>query len=80
MTKTKCRHCNKKFITAAHAKSHEDIAHPQNTDEEQMRRGWATPYGFVDFVEPVTYEYAHSFMQRHHVELERHFAEKEAQP
>ena len=48
--------CGKKFISADHAKSHADLVHPDWMTPKQ--RGWATPYGFVDFAEPVTYEQA----------------------
>lgn len=54
--------CGKRFISADHAKSHADIAHPDWMMQKQ--RGWATPYGFVDFAKPVTYEEACSFMAR----------------
>lgn len=60
MTKTLCPDgCGKKFISAAYAELHADVNHigwrePKNT----KKKGWATPYGFVDFGEPVTYEQA----------------------
>lgn len=48
--------CGKKFISAEHAKAHADTHHPGWTIPK--RKGWATPYGFVDFKEPVSYEEA----------------------
>ncbi len=48
--------CGKKFISAAHARSHADLAHPGWMTPRQ--KGWRTPYGFADFDHPVTYEEA----------------------
>lgn len=71
MTKAFCpTDCGKKFISLEHARSHADIAHPDWMDEPQRKqKGWATPCGFVDFEEPVTYEHAHSFMQNNSAEF-----------
>ena len=33
---------------------------PQDTNK---RKGWSTPYGFIDFTVPVSYEYACSVMK-----------------
>ena len=46
--------CGKRFISKEHAASHADTAHPDWMTPKQ--RGWATPFGFGDFTEPVTYE------------------------
>jgi len=66
MTKTTCPSCGKKFITSAHAKSHADIAHPEVPEYllgEPKRKGWATPYGFGDFTDPITYDEACMMMK-----------------
>lgn len=79
MSKSLCpAGCGKKFISAEHAKSHADLEHDDWMTPR--RRGWATPYGFVDFTEPQTYEYAHSFMQRHSAGFAKLFAEKSTSP
>ena len=57
--------CGKKFITADHAERHADAEHPDwKTPKMPKARGWATPYGFVDFREPVTYEQACEVAQK----------------
>jgi len=57
MSKAQCpAGCGKKFVTAAYAASHADIAHPNWIEDKHKRKGWATPYGFVDFSYPVSYE------------------------
>ena len=58
--KVKCPACEKKFIDADHWKQHMAEAHPDydRRDVGVKRKGWATPYGFVDFAEPVDYETA----------------------
>ena len=54
MTKTLCpAGCGKKFITKEHAERHANAEH--NDWKIPKSRGWATPHGFVDFREPVTY-------------------------
>jgi predicted cobalt transporter CbtA len=60
MTKALCPDgCGKKFISAEHAEKHADAAHPGwRVAKPVKRRGWATPDGFMDFAEPVTYEEA----------------------
>lgn len=50
--------CGKKFVSAEHAKSHADVAHPNWIEEASKRKGWVTPYGFADFTHPVSYEEA----------------------
>lgn len=60
MTKTACpAGCGKKFITANHAEKHADTSHPNwKTPKMPKAKGWATPFGFIDFGQPVTYEQA----------------------
>ncbi len=48
--------CGKKFISLAHAEKHAEIDHAE--PEKPLRKGWATPHGFIDFAKPVTYEQA----------------------
>lgn len=46
---------------------------PQAIDKKLvpgLKKGWGTPYGFVDFTKPVSYEYACNFMK----EQQEHFA------
>lgn len=52
----KCTECQRKFITNIHLKAHIDAAH--NGIIENKHKGWCTPHGFMDFKEPVSYEYA----------------------
>lgn len=57
--------CGKKFISAEHARNHADTAHPKWDDVTQIKRkGWATPYGFVDFQYPITHQEACDFMKK----------------
>jgi hypothetical protein len=63
--------CGKKFISQAHAEAHADLEHKDwKLPKVPKRKGWVTPFGFVDFKEPVTYEEAvetsrlmHEFMK-----------------
>jgi len=48
--------CGQKYISAEHAERHADAEHPDW--KMPKARGWATPFGFVDFQEKVTYEEA----------------------
>lgn len=51
----KCNVCSKKFISTGHLRIHLKAAH----DEDEipvLRKGWVTPYGFVDFAQPVSYK------------------------
>lgn len=51
--------CGRKFISTEHAKAHADSEHPDwDKPELRKQKGWATPYGFADFCEPVTYDEA----------------------
>lgn len=60
--KTLCpAECGKKFISKDHAEAHADKEHPDWRIPKS--KGWATPYGFADFREPVTYEHACEFMK-----------------
>jgi hypothetical protein len=63
MAYTKCpAGCGKKFITKEYAERHADEDHKDWRIPKQ--RGWATPHGFVDFREPVTYEQACATAQK----------------
>lgn len=53
--------CGKKFVSGEHAKSHADLMHDDWMTPR--RKGWATPYGFCDWKEPITYEDACKQMQ-----------------
>ena len=73
--------CGKKFITADHAEWHVDAEHPDwRVPKPPKARGWATPYGFVDFSYPITYEEACEFAKgiRETPLGKAIFAEKEA--
>ena len=48
--------CGKKFISAEYAERHADADHADWRTPKA--KGWATPHGFVDFAEKVTYEHA----------------------
>ena len=40
-----------------HIKSKQYLdAMDRKNGEELKRKGWRTPYGFIDFIEPVTYQ------------------------
>lgn len=54
--------CGRKFVTQTFAEAHADREHEDWRTPKA--RGWATPYGFADFSNPVTYEEACAFMQR----------------
>lgn len=61
MTRAMCpAGCGAKFISKEHAEAHADENHPDWKTPKS--KGWATPYGFIDFREPVTYEEACSIM------------------
>ncbi|PCI53843.1 MAG: hypothetical protein COB36_11430 [Alphaproteobacteria bacterium] len=58
MSKTLCpAGCGKKFTTKEFSEKHADAAHGKDW-RIPKQKGWATPYGFIDFGNPVTYEYA----------------------
>lgn len=51
--------CGKKFITKEHAERHADEKHVGwREPKPKTSKGWCTPYGFIDFSYPVTYEHA----------------------
>ena len=50
--------CGKKFVNEYHIKRHLEVMHKEQPTGDRKQKGWATPYGFVDFKEPVTYEEA----------------------
>ncbi len=58
--------CGKKFTTEHFVKRHVEVMHKDDPAKVLKRKGWATPYGFVDFKEPVTYEEALSTSQAMH--------------
>jgi len=63
MAKTLCpAGCGKKYISAEHAERHADAEHPDWRTPKA--RGWATPFGFVDFRQPVTCEEACKMAQK----------------
>lgn len=37
---------------------------PLEKPDTNKRKGWATPYGFIDFIKPVTYEVALAEMEK----------------
>lgn len=55
--------CGKKFTSETFAKAHADKEHQGWDELPHKRKGWATPYGFVDFTYPVTYETACDLMK-----------------
>lgn len=56
MSKARCpAGCGKLFVSKEKAQEHATAAHPAIPSGEPVRKGWATPYGFGDFTEPVTY-------------------------
>lgn len=68
--------CGKKFISADHAKSHADLAHPDWMTPR--RKGWATPYGFGDWTYPITYEEACEQMKKFSEEMQHKFEERKS--
>lgn len=61
--------CGLKFITKEHAERHADAEHLDWRIPKS--KGWRTPYGFIDFREPVTYEKACEAMKAMHEQLTR---------
>lgn len=49
-----CPICGLKFVDNEHLERHADKEHPDWRTPKQ--KGWCTPYGFIDFSVPVTYE------------------------
>src|SRR4051794_32795812 len=65
MSKTFCpASCGKKFMTPEQAAVHVVSNHPDYRVGEVRRKGWATPYGFGDWKEPITYEEACNQMKQ----------------
>jgi hypothetical protein len=56
--------CGQKYISKEHAERHADADHPDWRIPKS--KGWRTPYGFIDFREPVTYEHACSVIKQAH--------------
>ena len=61
MNIVKCKDCNKKFINQGFLDKHIEKEHPSYN--EPKSKGWATPYGFIDFSAPVTYDEACEVMK-----------------
>ena len=59
----KCDSCGRKFITQAFLDKHLATYPKPN---ELKRKGWVTPYGFMDFTDPVTYEEACEVAKKFH--------------
>lgn len=55
--------CGRKFISEEFLTAHKALDHIAE-DFEFKRRGWATPYGFGDWKEPVTYSFACAEMKK----------------
>lgn len=53
-----CPSCKRKFTTPEFLKRHGEVMHKDEPPAALKRKGWATPYGFVDMKEPCTYEEA----------------------
>lgn len=51
-----CKICHKKYISQEWLDKHIEKDHP--VIHEKLSKGWQTPFGFIDFNEPVTYEVA----------------------
>ena len=69
MIKTVCpAGCGKKFISKEHAEAHADATHKDWRIPRS--KGWATPFGFVDFRKPVTYEEACKTAQKIHESMQ----------
>lgn len=57
--------CGKKFISEEHALNHANLHHTGWNDPKSVKRkGWATPYGFGDWKEPIAYEEACEQMKK----------------
>lgn len=58
--------CGKIFISEACANLHANTVHigGQRRDNHNKRKGWATPFGFGDFTDPVTYDEACELMKK----------------
>lgn len=73
MSKAMCpARCGKKFISEEHAARHADAEHPDWRTPKS--KGWVTPYGFIDFTNPVTYEEACRVSKKFHDEFKEFLA------
>lgn len=54
--------CRKKFLNKEFLENHIQNEHA-SYDTSPRQKGWATPYGFIDFTMPVTYEHACKMMK-----------------
>lgn len=72
MTKHICplKTCGRKFISEEFLTAHKALDHV-TLDFEFKRRGWATPYGFADYREPVTYSFACAEMKKLCAEMKK---------
>lgn len=63
--KITCKFCGKKFLNSDFLAKHKSENHPERPlPENNYQKGWNTPYGFCDFQNPVSYEYACEFMKK----------------
>lgn len=53
-----CPDCGRKYHNGPAMTAHRLEAHPQGEPGQVKRKGWATPYGFGDWSEPISYEEA----------------------
>lgn len=60
--KVNCPECRKRFASDEYLKLHMGYAHPVPTGASKSK-GWATPYGFIDSAEPITYDEACAAMK-----------------
>lgn len=60
----RCRKCNHFVSPLAKHCPHCPVDRPVMPAKDEKRKGWATPYGFGDFTDPVTYEEACEQMKK----------------
>lgn len=63
----KCLMCDRKYVSRAAMEVHADECHPDWRIPKS--KGWATPYGFIDLREPVTYAEACAIAKEHYTEF-----------
>lgn len=49
---------------------------PVEKPDPNMRKGWATPYGFIDFTVPVSFEHACETMKKMQAKFTDFYGEK----
>lgn len=81
MAKANCPiNCGKRFISEEAASKHADIEHTDwRGKPHDKRKGWRTPYGFIDFLVPVTYEHACALSESASKRFEEILSEKAKQ-